>query len=625
MYNIFSLILLGSIFYASSVVAQGEINKTTDRFKRTKYMCSVTEKDYTKPLPTGLDFFRMSHGHYGVADLYGDGKLDFFFGFSDDTFDLDRIKKLNNQPLEPFFDNEKRSNNNHQYSFYSQDPDFLVPGNTKYLIARTFSVQDYNNDGIDDYAVAHWGRDYPPFDGRKNELLLSGTEGYRFSILPGGSGLNHSSAAGDIDNDGDIDLVFSRLGPDTLIFLENDGKGIFNIRKKTGLDSQPLGLQGETIRLWDVNSDGHLDLVTGFYSKEIVGSFGQIFWGLPGFKFNKTPTVLHEKSLVDEGAVIWRNGYKMETEPTALDFEFGDFDNDGKTEVVASIQTNFYRDWSLAISDIDGSSVETAIIDRADPENFFSLFWIHACDLRADGNLDLIYEHFGQNYNVARMRMNGKSDSVSAIDKLVWINDGSAQFERNLVENPIYFDKLYGEYFEKLSLWLGISMKPFTPAQKYFENTLSDDNVYIHPFFKSGSEKFRAPYLVEKEFSSDFRSLYFFGQSSGNGVQSKESVASSTTNISAKVRAIIEKRKRGETVIGEVPETATMSAPFPLNNGTSTVSKRVQEIIRQRKAEQSNQKNNLSLESKAQINDPNKISSKVKEIIKKRKESQGDK
>ena len=82
------------IFLSSSVVAQGEVNKTTDRFKRTKYMCSVTEKDYTKPLPIGLDFFRMSSGHYGVADLYGDGKLDFFFGFSDDTFDLERIKKI---------------------------------------------------------------------------------------------------------------------------------------------------------------------------------------------------------------------------------------------------------------------------------------------------------------------------------------------------------------------------------------------------------------------------------------------------------------------------------------------------------------------------------------------------
>ena len=305
----------------------------------------------------------------------------------------------------------------------------------------------------------------------------------------------------------------------------------------------------------------------------------------------------------------------METEPTTLDFEFGDFDNDGETEIVASIQMNFYRDWALAISDIDGRSADTALIDKADPENFFALFWIHACDLKANGSLDLVYEHFGQNYVVARSRMGGKADSVSMIDKLIWINDGSARFKRYLVENPIYFDQLYSEYFHNISLSLGVSLKPFRPVQKYFDNILSDEETYIHPWLKEGSETFLSPYFMDEEFLDDYSSLHFWGQSKG-------SVASSTTNISAKVRAIIEKRKRGETTIKEAPQTNTSSTVVPLNNGTSTVSKRVQEIIRQRQAGQNDQTNNSSIESESQLNDPSKVSTKVKEIIKRRMEAQ---
>src|SRR5690606_29687500 len=67
--------------------------------------------------------------------------------------------------------------------------------------------------------------------------------------------------AGDIDNDGDIDLIVAngRHWPGQNRIFLNDGRGIFTV-------SKPLGLESETsysTELADFNNDGYLDIAVG--------------------------------------------------------------------------------------------------------------------------------------------------------------------------------------------------------------------------------------------------------------------------------------------------------------------------------------------------------------------------
>jgi uncharacterized delta-60 repeat protein len=64
------------------------------------------------------------------------------------------------------------------------------------------------------------------------------------------------SAAGDIDRDGDIDLVYSDFGAGTATVLINDGLGNFS-----ALPPLTVGTQAYSLRLADIDNDGWLDLI----------------------------------------------------------------------------------------------------------------------------------------------------------------------------------------------------------------------------------------------------------------------------------------------------------------------------------------------------------------------------
>lgn len=78
-----------------------------------------------------------------------------------------------------------------------------------------------------------------------------------------------SCAAGDIDNDGDIDLYVVNNGPDRL-FL-NDGTGHFaDVTKERGIN---MPLFGSSICFIDVELDGDLDIFVGHYVDFSIDSF----------------------------------------------------------------------------------------------------------------------------------------------------------------------------------------------------------------------------------------------------------------------------------------------------------------------------------------------------------------
>lgn len=534
-----TLALLVFALPVSAFAEVRDINKTTSRYLRTKYMCTLAAQDGQKPQPRGLDHFRMSRTHYGIADLYGDGNLDMFFGFSDDTFQLSRV----GEDIRYLYDdNEKRSASNHQYSFYSTDPKFVVPKGTKYLIGRGFAVQDYNGDGIDDYVVAQWGSDYPPSIRRSNEVLLSTTSGYKSGVLPGGPGYNHGIAAGDIDEDGDVDVVVGQpTKPGELLFYVNDGVGSFSLTSDVGIRLADMSYGAATVGLWDLDHDGYLDLLVGkvdTYGGEDF-DIASVYWGEKGLKFELNPTTLSiPDSAVRKTEPVIRNGEEMTTFPSLLDVEFSNFGEGAGNGLAAILESGFYSSWSLVLFKIQGRDLEVAYIDQSAEEQRFYVPWISACDLKNDGDMDIVYDHFGQNYPLGIVNPDPDID-IARLDKIIWENQ-SQKYVRRMIEGSLYFEKKFQPLLEAYASSIGVSAKPYVPAQIYFENDLTKDETFLYEGYERHYlPEYRFPYDVDAAVSAQFSDLL-------KGYGPKKSVAktSNPNTVSPKVKEILDRLKK---------------------------------------------------------------------------------
>ena len=153
-------------------------------------------------------------------------------------------------------------------------PEILPPG---------VGLFDYDNDGdLDAYlAQGHMlDADAAPDDawiptpagasagGRlfRNELIPGGT--LRFTDVTDGSGIDTGDAyglgitAGDIDNDGWVDLFLTTFGPSRL--YRSNGDGTFtDVSRDAGIAQSPQGF-GVSAAFLDYDRDGYLDLYVGY-------------------------------------------------------------------------------------------------------------------------------------------------------------------------------------------------------------------------------------------------------------------------------------------------------------------------------------------------------------------------
>ena len=137
---------------------------------------------------------------------------------------------------------------------------------------------DFDGDGDTDVVVATTGWDAGTYDGEENFMLWN-TNGKLFkgagtNATHNYKGFTHMSDIADVDNDGDMDIIYwDLMGGDvrnacgdnsnTMRVLKNDGAGSFT---GTTYCLTPYGNANYwtvAIRMADVNGDGFVDILTG--------------------------------------------------------------------------------------------------------------------------------------------------------------------------------------------------------------------------------------------------------------------------------------------------------------------------------------------------------------------------
>ena len=161
----------------------------------------------------------------------------------------------------------------------------IFPDSSARRLLFNMWVADFNNDGFDDFFGPSLGYDNYPYIGESNLLLLSdGEEGFKdvsmgnpnFDYL----GFTHGSGIGDINNDGNIDIVtVDNCTPQNQIgvrILVNNGEGKFTQAKieKNNESNEPC--PGWMVALIDLNNDGYDELVVGSHAYEVKED--RIYW-----------------------------------------------------------------------------------------------------------------------------------------------------------------------------------------------------------------------------------------------------------------------------------------------------------------------------------------------------------
>ena len=106
---------------------------------------------------------------------------------------------------------------------YTYDMSMIDGEIPTFVHSRKAVVSDFNGDLRPDIFVVDHGYDATPFPGESPWLLLSNPDGtYSTEYLKQFVGFHHSASAGDLDQDGDVDLFVTGFG---LLILLNLWEG----------------------------------------------------------------------------------------------------------------------------------------------------------------------------------------------------------------------------------------------------------------------------------------------------------------------------------------------------------------------------------------------------------------
>ncbi len=354
--------------YYSSVLLVG-ITQDFQANSKTSYNNYIKNNLYIdlstaiKQTALNVSYYEDAYNARAYGDFDKDGDMDIVGGTSNayGTVSLD-IEYFRNDIFE-----------------FKKDQSVFSNGAPKMLNARKAIVVDLDKNGWLDVVFAGSGFDKSPYSGESVKILMNYNGKFTAKDLNIGKGYFASVTAGDIDNDGDVDL-FVTDNKTISKFLINDGAGNF----KEDLAVYPSGLWGKayfTSELYDINNDGYLDLVTGGH--EHSGAQTIILLGNASGNF-MTSRMVTVPGISDFGVVV--------------DVDFIDYDKDGKTDVLITrtgdgrLEQGYYKGYYLQLLKNTGNKFEdvttTVLTDNASQSaRWVNLVRVH--DIDNDGDMDI--------------------------------------------------------------------------------------------------------------------------------------------------------------------------------------------------------------------------------------------
>jgi len=296
---------------------------------------------------------------------------------------------------------------------------------------RAFVIDYFNADEVLDFFIAAHGYDAPPFPGEHDILMISTDGGYQNfqPELTSQNGFTHSAASGDVDNDGDQDIL-SVTTNSGASFLINNGFGVFFVTT-AGLPSSIIGTNPEfratASALYDMDGDGNLDIVLGTdiaFGVQNGDNQSRIYFGNA------------EGNFLDSSYVALPNFSPISGNQIVLDVKSIDIDLDGDNDLILSSTQNspFYVGSGIQVLKNNGNREFVDVTNEALGSNGFngSDPWgkaLHVIDFNGDGIEDIFIQRIGSNNQNSVVVYLGDGDGgFVPLYKETMVPDGNLNF-----------------------------------------------------------------------------------------------------------------------------------------------------------------------------------------------------
>ena len=302
--------------------------------------------------------------------------------------------------------------------------------------ANSVFIADFNGDGRNDIFIVDQGLEDRECDqegclGGRNTLLLSGPDGKLHdatSTLPdNGKHFNHVSSIADVNGDGHLDIILTRLGgpkvdPAGVLFLFGDGKGGFVAHTEMLPDEVAARGNGPTLGIGtssvcDLDGDERPDLIVGSYGSFNPPPKALYFYrqGADG-RFSRIAKV--DTPLTFSTDPDWTGGGMTQ-------ILCGDLHSNGRLDLVVSWEVAggryvqiFRNDGNFQFVDVTldavGRYVGNFLTNGAD----FGAGYVELVDFNGDGTLDLYLRPTGVNTGML----------TSGAPSFIYLNDGKGKF-----------------------------------------------------------------------------------------------------------------------------------------------------------------------------------------------------